>query len=631
MSIQVNKASLKKKKKTKKINLKHTVLKIISLFVISFIVDKSKSIVVNCLNEKWTVGIPGGLEEANYVASKHGCTNLGLVPGFNDVYLFEKQINVNNNSNDNNNQDEQFNEGHRTKRALEAHPNVLWVDPQTPQERVKRDSINKLQAINAPHHVQMTSNPSFKAAFDRGIYSTFISSNEGKKFNDELWTHQWYLQENSNVAQLQSDIELKVEEVWKMGITGNGVVVTILDDGLEWNHTDIYPNYDARASWDMNNNRSDPFPRYDSYDSNSHGTRCAGEVAMAANNKKCGVGVAPRAKIGGIKCLDGQVSDHIESMSLLHNIDHIDIYSGSWGPMDNGQTVDGPKRLASQALEKGIKFGRQGKGALYIWANGNGGALGDNCNCDGYVNSIFTISIGGVTQQGQIPFYGERCSSTLAVTCSSGAYTDRKIVTTDLHNKCTVDYTGTSAAAPLAAGVYALVLEANNNITWRDAQHLTAWTSNPIPIKDNLGWKRNAAGLIFNSRFGFGLLNAKAMVDAALTWQSVPKKSICIVSPSTRLPVFLQSHSMAQAIFVSDGCQREYENQQKNKQQQQQQFQASHIPSSNSGGKFPSSSRQSLTKQASKPSSGHLNIRSTSLQSLLSAHNTGLSLSSSSS
>lgn len=570
-----------------KLSSKHTVLILLWSMLIVFPQP------AQCSVEKWTVGITGGFEEADRVASEHGCSNLGLVRGFNDVYLFEKQIS------DNLGSGEDDSRVHRTKRELEAHACVAWVDPQTPQTRVKRDFINKKQLLDAAKLVNLLRSHRgvSSARFMRSVADIFktpkrirsssvysaapgaSANSETNPFNDELWTHQWYLQDNSNVAQLQSDIELKVEDVWKMGYTGKGVVVTILDDGLEWNHTDILPNYDARASWDMNNNRSDPFPRYDSYDSNSHGTRCAGEVAMVANNRKCGVGVAPRAKIGGIKCLDGQVADHIESMSLLHNIDYIDIYSGSWGPSDDGQVVEGPKRLASHALERGIKYGRQGKGALYIWANGNGGAVGDNCNCDGYVNSIYTISIGGVTQQGTMPFYGERCASTLAVTCSSGAYTDRKIVTTDLHNKCTIDYTGTSAAAPLAAGIYALVLEANSNLTWRDAQHLTAWTSNPIPIRDNPGWKRNGAGLIFNSRFGFGLLNAKAMVDAALNWHNVPKKSICAVAPSTRLPMFIQSRNSVQAVFISDGCQREYENQQRLHQQQQQQpHHPLHIP-----------------------------------------------------
>ena len=48
----------------------------------------------------------------------------------------------------------------------------------------------------------------------------------------------------------------------------------------------------------------------------------------------------------------------------------------------------------------------------------------------------------------------------MAVTYSSGAYTDQKIATIDLHDKCTIDHSGTSAAAPLAAAILALVIEA---------------------------------------------------------------------------------------------------------------------------------------------------------------------------
>lgn len=56
---------------------------------------------------------------------------------------------------------------------------------------------------------------------------------------------------------------------------------------------------DPDISWDCNENDSDPYPRYEKKRRNSHGTRCAGEVAMSANNLKCGVGVAYNAKIGG--------------------------------------------------------------------------------------------------------------------------------------------------------------------------------------------------------------------------------------------------------------------------------------------------------------------------------------------
>ncbi|CAG2112736.1 unnamed protein product, partial [Medioppia subpectinata] len=186
--------------------------------------------------------------------------------------------------------------------------------------------------------------------------------------------------------------------------------------------------------------------------------------------------------------------------------------------MTDGMSLDGPKRFATEALLRGITYGRRGLGCIFVWASGNGGIKGDNCNCDGYVSSIYTISIGSASQSGAFPWYSERCASTLAVTYSSGTYTDQKIATTDLHDKCTIDHSGTSAAAPLAAGMIALVLEANPNITWRDVQHLIVCTAQFTPLIENKSWKRNAAGLMYNSRFGFGLMKADLLVKAALKW-----------------------------------------------------------------------------------------------------------------
>ena len=72
--------------------------------------------------------------------------------------------------------------------------------------------------------------------------------------------------------------------------------------------------------------------------------------------------------------------------------------------------------------------GRGGKGSLYVWASGNGGESYDNCNNDGYALSIYTISVSGATQRGHVPWYGERCSSTLAATYSGGTPVEGEIV-----------------------------------------------------------------------------------------------------------------------------------------------------------------------------------------------------------
>lgn len=79
------------------------------------------------------------------------------------------------------------------------------------------------------------------------------------------------------------------------------------------------------------------------------------------------------------------------------------------------------------------------------------------------------------------------------------------------------------------------------DLTWRDLQHIVVWTSEFDPLANNPGWKRNGAGLMVNSRFGFGLLNAKALVDLAdpVTWKHVPEKKQCIVRDDSFQPRYV--------------------------------------------------------------------------------------------
>lgn len=53
--------------------------------------------------------------------------------------------------------------------------------------------------------------------------------------------------------------------------------------------------------------------------------------------------------------LDGRITDRLEAEALQFNIQHVDIYSASWGPNDDGRTVEGPGTLAERAITNGIK------------------------------------------------------------------------------------------------------------------------------------------------------------------------------------------------------------------------------------------------------------------------------------
>lgn len=81
--------------------------------------------------------------------------------------------------------------------------------------------------------------------------------------------------------------------------------------------------------------------------------------------------------------------------------------------------------------------GRDGLGAIYTFAVGNGGNL-DSCAYNGYVNSIYTITINGVNKDGSKPDYAEECAGILASTYSreNGDGAGSSIVRTDFFNHC---------------------------------------------------------------------------------------------------------------------------------------------------------------------------------------------------
>ncbi len=89
--------------------------------------------------------------------------------------------------------------------------------------------------------------------------------------------------------------------------------------------------------------------------------------------------------------------------------------------------------------------------------------------------------------------------------------------------------TGTSAAAPIAAGIVALCLEANPSLTWRDLMYLTVMSSRPKAIRTN-NFLVNKRGFMVSSRYGFGLMDAGRMVEMARDWVSVPAMSTCVTN-----------------------------------------------------------------------------------------------------
>lgn len=69
----------------------------------------------------------------------------------------------------------------------------------------------------------------------------------------------------------------------------------------------------------------------------------------------------------GVRMLDGEVTDVVEAHSLSLNPQHIHIYSASWGPEDDGKSLDGPAKLAKEAFLQGITQVSRCKAALTLF------------------------------------------------------------------------------------------------------------------------------------------------------------------------------------------------------------------------------------------------------------------------
>ncbi len=304
---------------------------------------------------------------------------------------------------------------------------------------------------------------------------------------------------------------------------GSRSTIAIVDDGLERAHADLADNYRASLSRDFNDNDGDPTPAT----SDAHGTAAAGLAAARGDNGIGVSGVAPRAGLAGLRILGARASDAQVAEALGYLPDDIAIASNSWGPSDNGRTMWGPGPLTRAAIANALTNGRGGKGRVFVWAAGNGG-LGDNCNFDGYANNRAMIAVGAATDGGTVASYSEPCAALMVVAPSSGG--SRGLVTTDLMDAAgyhasdyTTSFGGTSGAAPIAAGIVALMLDRNPALTWRDVKailrrtsirlqsHESDWTPGPYP---------------HHHRYGFGLVDAAAAAAAAATWTPLPPEQM---------------------------------------------------------------------------------------------------------
>ncbi|PPJ64117.1 S8 family serine peptidase [Cuspidothrix issatschenkoi] len=432
--------------------------------------------------------------------------------------------------------------------AVEGVPNtfVFLVSKQATQNPVK--ITNQLQIL-----------PEVLAAEPNII----IQQEPHYRPQDSLYSQQWYLNHNSG-NQLVAGSHISVEQAWDITRGVRSIVVAVVDDSFDLRHPDFQGNGKVIAPRDLKENDFLPLP---GEKETSHGTACAG-LAVAEENGSGIVGVAPGCAMMPIRTTGFLDDKSIEDAFNWAVEKGASVISCSWG----ASAVYFPLSIRQKAaISRAATNGRKGKGCVIIFAAGNANRpLNGSVNEQNWPKNIVqgrtnwlsgfavhpdVITVSASTSLNKKAAYSNWGDNISVCAPSNNAppgmwfqetgyvYTQPAIVsalvgvgmlTTDQiggagydAGNFTNNFGGTSSATPIVAGVAALVLSANPDLTAQQVKRILQDTADKI-VDNNPDPQLGVRGGTYNSNghsqwFGYGKVNAAKAVRVAQQMGTVTK------------------------------------------------------------------------------------------------------------
>lgn len=378
--------------------------------------------------------------------------------------------------------------------------------------KVTPDSPNPIKVANGLQELEIIK-------FAEPDLDTILDEYEFAVPPDNLIPHQWHLKNTGLVADVQyplkKDADSKVLDAWqRLGSAGSeNITIAIIDNGFDLTHPDlrtkVFKPFDL---WNQTSEVMQGDPRY------THGTPCA-SVALASTNGQGIVGAAPNAKFMPLS--GTSYSNRITEQMFDYCVKNgADIISCSWGTTDATFSL-GP--IKEQAIARAAKEGRNGKGCIILFAVGND----DFDFVNFYAVHPDVIAVAACTSKDEHAPYSNRGREVSVCAPSNGdwpiiaarAWWDQGLVGFSGEQKYWYDgrsrgqqykhFGGTSSSTPLVAGVCALILSANPNLTAKEVKEILQKTADKIGKPSDY---MNG----HSTKFGYGRVNADRAVAEAL-------------------------------------------------------------------------------------------------------------------
>ena len=343
-----------------------------------------------------------------------------------------------------------------------------------------------------------------------------------------------------NQVHFKSGADAKVRAAWSAlkSLGAPNIKIAVIDTGFALDHPQLRGDgakirnpYNAGAR----NADVSAFFQYGngSWGVASHGTSCAA-VAAGALDAQGVLGAAPNARIIPIK-LDVLSDDAIKNAfehALLNGADIISCSLGYPQPVPLSTYI-------RNYLSKIAREGRGGRGIPMFFAAGNANPASNYqprpiSDFAAHPEGICVTASNSLDQRSSYSFFGDNAHLCAPTNGDNGAgITTATVELTPDGRTATLTYTsgfgGTSSAAPLCAGIAALLLSANPNLTAQELKNLLRQSADPIGPPGTY----NAAG--HSVYYGYGRVNAlRAVQMAAALLSSAPPTT---VPPTTAPPI----------------------------------------------------------------------------------------------